>query len=265
MAAGASADKKIYVMEINSGKTMTLEGHTEPVRTVRFVDIPAANAPILASGSWDKTVRYWDLRQPTSIGSLQLPERVYAMDAAGPFLVAATPDKNVHLVNLHANPAAVWKSVKSPLSRQPRAVAVSADGSRWAISGIDGRAAAQVMDEKKDTLPSLSFKCHRTAKTKSMTDVFAVHAVAFSPAPAHKNDVLVTAGSDGAFSIWDVRSRQRLRASPAVGGPITAAAFNRDGTALAYAVGYDWAKGYAGNDAGAVRKIVLHGTAEVKR
>jgi mRNA export factor len=151
MAAGASADKKIYVMELNSGTTMTLEGHDAPVRTVRFGDIPSANAPIIASGSWDKTVRYWDLRQPTPIGSLQLPERVYAMDAAGPLLVAATADNSqVHLVNLHANPLELWKTVKSPLSNQPRSVAVSADGSRWAISGIDGRAAAQATDEKKD-------------------------------------------------------------------------------------------------------------------
>lgn len=89
--------------------------------------------------------------------------------------------------------------------------------------------------------------------------------MSFSPAPSHKNDVLATAGSDGTFSIWDVRSRQRLRTSPSAGGPVTAVAFNRDGTGLAYAVGYDWAKGYAGNEVGAVRKLVLHGVGGLKK
>lgn len=144
-------------MELSSGQTMTLQGHDAPVRTVRFVDVPSANAPIVASGSWDKTVRYWDLRQPNPIGAIQLPERVYAMDASGPLLVAATADEQVHLVDLKANPLQVSKTVKSPLCAQTRSVAVCKDGSRWAICGIDGRAAAQVVDDKdkRYVLPSL--------------------------------------------------------------------------------------------------------------
>lgn len=135
-------------MELSTGKTVALEGHAAPVRTVRFVNVPSAGTSILASGSWDKTVRYWDLRQPEPIGALQLAERVYTMDAAGPLLVAATADHQVHLVDLHGNPLAVCKSVKSPVPGQTRSVAVCADGSRWAVAGIDGRAAAQVADDK---------------------------------------------------------------------------------------------------------------------
>lgn len=74
--------------------------------------------------------------------------------------------------------------------------------------------------------------------------------------PAHK-DVLATAGSDGTYSIWDVRTRSRLRSFPKVGAPVTAASFARDGMALAYATGYDWAKGYQHNTAGVERKIVV--------
>jgi mRNA export factor len=135
-------------MDLNSSQTMTLEGHTSPVRAVRFVEIPSANAPIIASGSWDKTVRYWDMRQPQPIATLQLPERVYAMDAAGPLLTIATADDSLQLVNLLGNPVQVWKTFESPLKRQTAAISVCADGTRWAIGGIDGRAAAQAVDEK---------------------------------------------------------------------------------------------------------------------
>ncbi|AEO58046.1 hypothetical protein MYCTH_2118512 [Thermothelomyces thermophilus ATCC 42464] len=261
VAAGAAADKKIHLMDLNSSQTMTLEAHTSPVRAVRFVQVPSANAPIIASGSWDRTVRYWDMRQPQPIGALQLPERVYSMDASGPLLAAATADNHIHLVNLHGNPLQLSKSVKSPLTHQTTSVSVSADGSRWAIGGIDGRSAAQVVDEKDKSLDNLQFKCHREPHPtkKGHTDVYAVNAVAYSP--AHK-DVLATAGSDGTYCVWDVRKRQRLRSFPKLAGPVTALAFARDGMALAYAVGYDWARGYQHNSVTAERKVVLHRFAE---
>ncbi|KAL2263885.1 hypothetical protein VTK26DRAFT_4562 [Humicola hyalothermophila] len=251
LVAGAATDKQVHVMALSLGQTMTLQGHDAPVRTVRFVDVPSANAPIIASGSWDKTVRYWDLRQPNPIGALQLSERVYAMDAAGPLLVAATADNQVHLVNLRGNPLEIQKTVKSPLTAQARSVAVCKDGSRWAICGIDGRAAAQVTDEKDKSMSNLSFKCHRVPHPtkKNQTDVYAVHAVSFSPAAAHRNAILATAGSDGTFNVWDICRRQRQLNSPKVAddGSLTALTFNADGTALVYAVGYDWSKGYLGN------------------
>jgi mRNA export factor len=156
MAAGAAADKKIHIMDLNSQQTMTLEGHTAPVRAVRFVQVPSANGPIIASGSWDKTVRYWDLRQPQPIGTLQLPERVYAMDAVGPHLVAAAADNQLHFANLHGNPLQLWKSVKSPLTNQTSTVSLCAGGTRWAVGGIEGRAAAQAVDDKDKTYVSLS-------------------------------------------------------------------------------------------------------------
>jgi mRNA export factor len=59
-----------------------------------------------------------------------------------------------------------------------------------------------------------------------------------------------TAGSDGTYNFWDKDSKQRLKAqakctygtNPA---PIPCGAFNRDGTIFAYAVSYDWSKGYS--------------------
>jgi len=35
---------------------------------------------MLVTGSWDKTVKYWDLRSPNPVHTQQMPERVYAMD-----------------------------------------------------------------------------------------------------------------------------------------------------------------------------------------
>ncbi len=103
---------------------------------------------------------------------------------------------------------------------------------------------------------NLTFKCHREASTtkNALTDVYAVNAVAFSP--AHP-DLFATAGSDGTYCVWDVNKKIRLRSFPKVNGPVTAVSFSRDGMALAYSVGYDWAKGYQHSNPAADRKIVV--------
>lgn len=119
-------------------------------------------------------------------------------------------------------------------------------------------------------MSNLSFKCHRDPHPtkKNTTDVYAVHAVSFSPAAEHKHDMLASAGSDGTFAVWDVRKRVRQLGSAKASGPMTAVAFSKDGGSLVYALGYDWAQGYLGNKAassssssskdGAAAKVVIH-------
>lgn len=45
---------------------------------------------------------------------------------------------------------------------------------------------------------------------------------------------------------------------PAVGGTISTTAFNRNGSIFAYAVSYDWSKGFQGNTQGHPNKVMLH-------
>ncbi len=107
------------------------------------------------------------------------------------------------------------------------------------------------------SFPNLQFKCHRetSPSKKTQTDIYAVNAVSFSPA---HDDIFATGGSDGTFVVWDVVRRSRLRTFPKVSGPVTAMTFSRDGMTLAYAIGYDWAKGYQHSTAGPEKKIVVH-------
>lgn len=131
-----------------TGQAMEIRGHSKPVRSVRFIDVPFANQPMVASGSWDKTIRYWDLRQPNPVTTIDLPERVYAMDASPKFLAAATADKNVHLIDLRRDNYKVWNTVEDPLGLQLTSLSMTADGSRWAVGCIGGRAVVQGSDDK---------------------------------------------------------------------------------------------------------------------
>ncbi len=75
----------------------------------------------------------------------------------------------------------------------------------------------------------------------------------------------MTAGSDGAFNFWDKDSKQRLKAMLKSSQPIPCGTFNRDGSIYAYAVSYDWSRGYAEyNPTSAQHHILLHQPQEIE-
>jgi mRNA export factor len=76
---------------------------------------------MVVTGSWDKTIKYWDMRQATAVASVQCTDRVYCMDVKDKLLVVALGDMNVQVINLN-NPTTVHKTIKSPLKYQTRAV-----------------------------------------------------------------------------------------------------------------------------------------------
>lgn len=111
----AGCDKKASLWNLATNQTVQVGAHDAPIRHCAW--IPRMN--VLATGSWDKTIKYWDLRQATPIHTQQLPERVYAMDCKDPLLVVGTADRQIHVINLQ-NPQAIYKSVPSPLKFQTR-------------------------------------------------------------------------------------------------------------------------------------------------
>ena len=130
--------------DLATGQTRQVGAHDEPVKAAKFLD---GQANILATGSWDKTIKYWDLRSPQPVGTAQLGERCYSMDTRGDLLVAATADRNVLIFNLN-NPTAIYKQNISPLKWQTRKVACFIDSKGYAIGSIEGRLGIQYIDEK---------------------------------------------------------------------------------------------------------------------
>jgi mRNA export factor len=125
---------------------MSFAAHDAPIREVRFVDIPSAGAPIIASGSWDKTVRYWDIRNTASpLATLQCDERVYSMDTGAQTLIIATASLKQLIVDLN-NPTVISRQEQSPLKQQFRSISVSPDGKCWAAGTIEGRASVNAVD-----------------------------------------------------------------------------------------------------------------------
>ncbi|KAK7996120.1 hypothetical protein PG991_015587 [Apiospora marii] len=287
MVLAGGADKRPHLLHLATGQQAAVGSDDAPIRSVRFLDTAAmgASAPahLFATGSWDKTVKYRDLRQPEPLATLACADRVYAMDTKSSLLVIATAERHIHLVDLR-NPSVFLRTTQSPLRQQTRAVSVFPDGRGWATASIEGRCGINAVDEKKDGKSTdFTFRCHRsTPNYKGVTKIYAVNDVQFHPV---HTTTFATAGSDGAFHFWDRISHTRcarydepsatalppvaatavngqFKKGSAKSGPtraaITTTAFSRDGSLFAYAVGYDWSMGHSANSPNYPNRLVLH-------
>jgi len=245
------ADKAARMYNLQTGTPSQVGAHDAPVKCVRWVDVGGG---ILITGSWDKTVKYWNTTTPTPVGTLQVPERVYAMDVAQNLLVVATAERQICTVNLQS-PDVIYKKIDSPLKWQTRTVACFPAGDGYAVGSVEGRVAIQYIEDK-DSSNNFSFKCHRKdgANIKDGTSVYAVNAISFH----QQHGTFSTSGSDGVIYFWDKDSKTRLKTFDAAPGPISCTAFNRTGTIFAYAVSYDWSKGHSGMTPGHPNKVMLH-------
>ncbi|PPR03085.1 hypothetical protein CVT24_012398 [Panaeolus cyanescens] len=250
------ADNAGRMFDVTTGQATQVAQHDAPIKVVGWVDAPGAG--ILATGSWDKTVKYWDLRTANPVATVQLPERCYTFDIQYPLMVVGTAERHIQIFNL-TNPNTAYKTITSPLKWQTRVISCftgSPVNSGFAVGSIEGRVAIQYVEDK-DAQSNFSFKCHRRDSTPNSKDqalVFPVNDISFHPV----HGTFSTCGSDGTIHFWDKDARTRLKTFDPAPGPITTSAFNRNGNIFAYAISYDWHKGHSGMTPGAPNKIMLH-------
>lgn len=63
---------------------------------------------IMLANRFLPTGQYWDLRTPTPVSTVQLPERCYSMDVQYPLMVVGTAERHIQIFNL-TNPTAAYK------------------------------------------------------------------------------------------------------------------------------------------------------------
>jgi len=243
-------DNKVKMKTLATQQEQQIGQHDAAVKEVFFLD----EMNMVISGSWDKTLRFWDMRQPTPAASLQLPERVFSMDVKFPLCVVGLAERQLYVYNLQQiqqNPQP-YKQGQTALKMQTRCVAAFPDKSGYAVGSIEGRCSiAHVEDVSKN----FAFKCHRTTD-----EIFAVNTIDFHPTMG----TFATGGGDGTFVFWDKENRQRLKQFNSCNYPVTSGKFNAAGDLYAYAVSYDWSKGHEGNFQGMPRAILVHRVQEAE-
>ena len=248
----AGADKSAKMMDLNQPNSggQQVAAHDAPIRCVQCVEVNGQ--PVLVTGSWDKKIKYWDLRSSNPVVTLDCQDRVYAMDSRDKLLVVGTAERFINVANLN-DPSKWYKSQQSPLKWQTRVVSCFADATGYAVGSIEGRCAIQYVEEK-DASSNFSFKCHRQNSTNNVSNVHSVNAISFHPV----HGTFSTAGSDGTFHFWDKDAKHRLKGYPETGQTIISTDFSRNGMVFAYACSYDWSKGFVSHTPNSISKIMLH-------
>ncbi|EKX51243.1 putative Rae1, nuclear pore complex component [Guillardia theta CCMP2712] len=229
------ADGKGMLWDIRAGTWTQIAMHDAPISGIFHSELPS---PCYITGSWDRTLKFWDARNPSAspIGVLQVPDRVYAMDVVDHVMIVATAERHVLVYDLR-NPAQPFRQKFSPLKYQTRCVAIFPDKTGFCVGSIEGRVGVEHISDA-DLPKNFAFKCHRQNTNAKDPELYAVNTIAFHPL-----GTFATAGGDGSFNFWDKDAKHRLKAFQRADQPITSSHFNHDGSLFAYSVCYDWSKG----------------------
>lgn len=249
----AGGDKIVKMWQLSSNNTMTVAAHDEPVRHVFYSKDMGNGSPCLITGSWDRSIRYWDIRAPTGtpMGTVPMGEKVYCMDVRSPLLVVGTSERKLRVYDIR-KPTEVYHEKLAQLKYQLRCLATFPDQSGYAVGSVEGRVSIDHVHEKDRKSNDFAFKCHRDSESGA---IYPVNSISFH----EQHGTFATAGGDGGFNFWDKDNKQRLKQFQRLNQPITATAFSSDGNIFAYAVGYDWSKGAAHHNTSLPKYILLHG------
>ena len=187
--------------DLERNQSSVLVQHDQAVKSIHWLDTRG----LIVTGSWDRTLKYTPSNMQNTIATVNVNERVYAMDVIGDIAVVACADRNIHIFDVR-NISAPLKTHQSPLRHQIRTVALFPDQQGYAIGSIEGRVHIQHLNDG-DGGRDFAFKCHRDPTTQ---DIYAVNAISFNK----KHGTFVTAGSDGTFNFWDKDAKQRLKGFP---------------------------------------------------
>ncbi|EAT40825.1 AAEL007469-PA [Aedes aegypti] len=226
----AGLDNLVKLYDLNTHAESILGSHDAGVKCVEY----SSKANGILTGSWDKTVRLWDIRDKDCVGKYEQSNgKVYSMSCIDEKLVVATSERKVLVWDLR-NMGQYLTRRESSLKFQTRAIRCFPNKEGYVMSSIEGRVAVEYFDMDPEVQKKkFAFKCHRS-KENNMELIYPVNAVSFH----NVFNTFATGGSDGYVNIWDGFNKKRLCQFHLYDSSISSLAFSYDGSTLAIACSY---------------------------
>ena len=242
----------VWTQDITTGTRIQFGKHDDAVKNIydwgsRIISL-----------SYDKTMKFWDLRSPDPVNSFPLGAQVVCSDLLDSTLAIGLSNKKLLIFHLDDFSTVLGNvdsfSIDSPLGQSSQLSSISI--SKENVVGIgtyDGRSNLSNIQRMSDETTKLSnivtFKAHKIdlgqdGNTSDLKILYPIHAVGLHP---QNKKTYFTAGGDGTIIFWDIALKNKLSTLSLHPTPITAAKMSPDGKFLAYGVGYDWAKGIEGS------------------
>ena len=208
-----------------NGNQNLIQAHSAGIKAIKNY-----NNQFLITGSFDSTIKFWDLKSSQPIYSISLPGKVYAMSLSGSLLCVACSSKAVLLYDI--NNLNAPSTYATRFNYGIRSVAMSSDLDTFVAGGLEAKIEvfSKTMDAKKF--------CVRSHRDNSR--LYSVNVLHFYPLDA---GVIVSGGADGSLVWFDKHNRMKIQTFSYT-EPITAAQFTADGRYFVFATGEDWSKGY---------------------
>ncbi|PZO35838.1 MAG: hypothetical protein DCF19_23005 [Pseudanabaena frigida] len=236
---------------------LNLTGHTGWVRAVAFFP----NGFSFASGSYDRTLRLWNVRDNQSFGTLSnhlgsiSGINAIAVHPNGSTFATACIDKSVKLWNfrsgkpirnLEGHEGQVYSVAYSPDGKTLLSASADKTIKLWnwrkgdllqTFVGHQDKVVSVAFDPDGKRIASASFdktiKIWDISTSKEILTITGhtapVNAIAFSP----DGKLIASSSQDQTVKIWDASTGKIIRTLTGHTGGVLAVAFNRDGSAIA--------------------------------
>lgn len=247
-------DNALCSFDVKKSVKTSIGSHNEPIRCVETC---GNLSNMIVTGSWDKTLRIWDINSnQKEVSKHELPDKVFAMSCVqnGHRLVVGIAGRFVYIYDIR-NMKEPEQKRESSLKHQTRNIECHPNGEQYVVSSIEGRVAVEYFDPAAEVqAKKYAFKCHRvTDKSSGTQTIFPVNAITFHPIWK----TFATGGGDGVVNIWDGDNKKRICQFPPYNTSIASLDFNNTGSLIAIASSYTWEHGEKAkpNDAIWIRKI----------
>ncbi|EDV92703.1 mitotic checkpoint protein BUB3 [Drosophila grimshawi] len=223
-------DNQLRLYDVNTQAESLIGSHDEPIRCVEHAEYVNG----ILTGSWDRTVKLWDMREKRCVGSFEQNNgKVYSMSVIDEKIVVATSDRKVLIWDLRKTDSYIMKR-ESSLKYQTRCIRLFPNKEGYVMSSIEGRVAVEYLDHDPEVQRrKFAFKCHRN-KDNNIEQIYPVNAVSFH----NIYHTFATGGSDCIVNIWDGFNKKRLCQFHQYDTYISTLNFSADGSALAIGCSY---------------------------